>query len=181
MHVVVNVSTRPPRRQGSSPPGLLRSCRSDDGVDVASLLPWLVAGPLRKSGLGDVGVRRGNGPHHDAFRWPDPIDTQLDEWQGCRVASRMMLPSGFVASPEMLPARVHATMLPRPPGRHHDGENDPYDARRARQRYPKTAACFISGGVRANQHRQQPVDRARDAVRESSSAVAPGMDSPAPV
>src|SRR5258708_22859058 len=38
-------------------------------------------------------------------------------------------PIGFVASPEMLPVRAHATMMPSTTGRHHETRNDARSSR----------------------------------------------------
>ncbi|BCH34933.1 hypothetical protein MesoLjLc_68630 [Mesorhizobium sp. L-8-10] len=52
--------------------------------------------------------------------------TLIEAWASmkCRIASRKMLPRGFVASPKMLPVKAHVAMVPSPPGRQHEDEDD---------------------------------------------------------
>jgi hypothetical protein len=51
----------------------------------------------------------------------------------CRIASRKTLRNWFVASPEMLLVKARAAMMPSPPGRHHEDEDDACHAHGTRQ------------------------------------------------
>src|SRR5437660_5059256 len=58
-------------------------------------------------------------------------------------------PIGFVASPEMLPVRAHATMMPSTTGRHHETRNDARSSRGIGGCDPKS--LFGSRGKRQGQ------------------------------
>jgi hypothetical protein len=55
----------------------------------------------------------------------------------CRIATTRLLPSGFVASPKMLPVKANDAMMPSSAGGHYEDEDDTCHAHGARQCDPR--------------------------------------------